>query len=45
MKNPLKLLVSRGLSGTWERNRTSDQKFRKLLLYPLSYPGIALFGM
>ena len=25
--------------GTRERNRTSDQKFRKLLLYPLSYPG------
>lgn len=26
-------------NGTRERNRTSDQKFRKLLLYPLSYPG------
>ena len=26
-------------TGTRERNRTSDQKFRKLLLYPLSYPG------
>ena len=26
--------------GTRERNRTSDQKFRKLLLYPLSYPGL-----
>lgn len=36
--------TSKGISGrkngTRERNRTSDQKFRKLLLYPLSYPGI-----
>ena len=35
--------TSKGVSGrkigTRERNRTSDQKFRKLLLYPLSYPG------
>ena len=29
--------------GTRERNWTSDQKFRKLLLYPLSYPGFSLF--
>ena len=28
------------MNGTRERNRTSDQKFRKLLLYPLSYPGV-----
>ena len=27
-------------NGTRERNRTSDQQFRKLLLYPLSYTGI-----
>ena len=26
-------------NGTRKRNRTSDQKFRKPLLYPLSYPG------
>ena len=25
--------------GTREESRTPDQKFRKLLLYPLSYPG------
>lgn len=29
----------RAEDGTRKRNRTSDQQFRKLLLYPLSYPG------
>ena len=34
------LTISCESNGTRERDRTSDLKFRKLPLYPLSYPGI-----